>query len=365
MPRAKPLGDDQVRRLRTAAQHLHRPRRCSAVDLVRHLAGVQAQVLSAAGLALLARTEGLTHEQVDRARLVDRSIVLTWAMRGTLHLIAAEDFGWLQPLVIEPRIANAHRRLREEGVPADQTAKAVRLIARMLERDGPLIRSEIAERLRRQGVRTEGQAIAHLVWLAAAQGVICYGPDRDGEQCLVLVRDWLGKQNPMEQDEALAELAIRYLTAHAPATAADMAFWSGLRLTDVKRAWAAIQDRLVAVETDRGTQWALRSHEVPARPGLVRLLPAFDEYLLGWRERDIVASDEQWSRVNRGGGWLHPVVVHDGRIVATWRMERGSKILTIEIKQFAALPPAVGRGVATEADGIAAFLNSSVGLVFA
>src|ERR1700680_98514 len=229
MPRAKPLGDDQVRRLRTAAQHLHRPRPLSAVDLVRHLAGVQAQVLSAAGLALLARTEGLTHEQVDRARLVDRSIVLTWAMRGTLHLIAAEDVGWWQPLIMEPRIANAHRRLREEGVPADQTAKAVRLIARMLERDGPLIRSEIAERLRRQGVRTEGQAIAHLVWVAAAQGVICYGPDRDGERGLVLGRGWRGEQNPMEQDEALAELAIRYLTAHAPATAADMAFWSGLR----------------------------------------------------------------------------------------------------------------------------------------
>jgi hypothetical protein len=329
------------------------------------LTGIQAQVLSAAGLALRARTEGLTSRDVDRARLVDRSIVLTWAMRGTLHLIAAQDYSWLQPLVIEPRIANAHRRLKEEGVPADQPAKAVGLIARMLEREGPLIRSEVAERLSRQGIRTEGQAIAHLVWLAAAQGVICYGPDREGEQCFVLVRDWLGKQKPMEPEAALADLAVRYLAAHAPATPADMAFWSGLRLTDVKRAWTAIQDRLVAVETDRGTRWALRSHEGRAPHGLVRLLPAFDEYLLGWRERDIVASDEQWSRVNRGGGWLHPVVVHDGRIVATWRMERGSKILTIEIKQFAALPPAVGRGVATEADGIAAFLNSSVGLVFA
>jgi winged helix DNA-binding protein len=363
MPPAKPLTDDQVRRLRTAAQLLHRPRRRSPLDLVRHLTGVQAQVLSAAGLALRARTEGLTAEQVDRARLVDRSIVLTWAMRGTLHLIAAEDYGWLQPLVIEPRIANAHRRLKEEGVSADQPAKAVRLIARMLDREGPLIRSEIAVRLRRQGVRTEGQAIAHLVWLAAAEGVICYGPDRDGEQCFVLVRDWLVKQKPVEREVSLAELAVRYLTAHAPATPADMAFWSGLRLTDAKRAWNAIQDRLVGVETDRGTRWALRSHERPAPPGLVRLLPAFDEYLLGWRERDIVASAEHWSRVNRGGGWLHPVVVHDGRLVAMWRMERGSKTLTIEIKPFSRLTLAVTRGVATEADDIAAFLNSAVDLV--
>ena len=365
MPRAKPITDGQVRRLRTAAQFLHRPRRCSAVDLVQHLTGVQAQVLSAAGLALRARTERLTGQDVDRARLVDRSIVLTWAMRGTLHLIAAEDYGWLQALVIEGAIANAHRRLEEEGVLADQPAKAVRLIARMLEHEGPLTRSVIAERLSGQGIRTEGQAIAHLVWLAAAQGVICYGPERDREQCFVLVRDWIGKQKPMERDSALAELAVRYLAAHAPAIPADMAFWSGLRLTDVKRAWTAIQDRLVAVETDRGTLWTLRSRERPAPPGLVRLLPAFDEYLLGWRERDIVVSAEHWSRVNRGGGWLHPVVLHDGRLVATWRMERGSKTLTIEIKPFDPLPPAVRRGVASEAEGVAAFLNSPVDLVFA
>jgi hypothetical protein len=144
-----------------------------------------------------------------------------------------------------------------------------------------------------------------------------------------------------------------------------MAFWSGLRLTDVKRAWTAIQDRLVAVDTDSGTLWALRSREGPAPRGLVRLLPAFDEYLLGWRERDLVVSAEHWSRVNRGGGWLHPVVLHDGRLVAMWRMERGSKTLTIEIQPFDRLPPTVRRGVATESDSIAAFLNSFVDLVFA
>lgn len=365
MTRYTPLTDDGVRRLRIAAQHLDRPRRSSVVDLAWRLTGVQAQVLSATGLALRARSEGFTARDVDRARLVDRSIVVTWAMRGTLHLIAAEDYGWLQPLVIAPRIANAHRRLKEEGVPADQPAKALRLIARILEREGPLIRSEIAERLRRQGIRTEGQAIAHLVWLAAAQGLICYGPNRDGEQCFVLVRDWFGEPKPMEPEAALAELAVRYLAAHAPATPADMAFWSGLRLTDAKRAWTAIQDRLVAVETNRGTRWALRSHEEPAASGLVRLLPAFDEYLLGWRERDIVASAEDWSRVNRGGGWLHPVVINDGSLVATWRMERSSKTLSIEINPFDRLPPAVRRGVATEAADIATYLGSSANLVFA
>jgi hypothetical protein len=333
--------------------------------MVRYLTGVQAQVPSAAGLALRARTEGLRAEDVDRARLHDRSIVLTWAMRGTLHLIGAEDYGWLQPLVIESRVANAHRRLREEGVVADQPAKALRLIVRMLAREGPLIRSEIAVRLHRETIRTEGQAIAHLVWLAAAQGLICYGPDRDGEQCFVLVRDWLGSPKPVERNASLAELAIRYLTAHAPATPADLAFWSGIRLTDANRAWKAIQDRLLAVETARGTQWVLRSRRGPAATGLVRLLPAFDEYLLGWKDRDIAVPAEYRTKVNRGGGWLHPVVLHDGRAVATWRMERTSKKFRIETSPFDRFAPAVRRGLAVEAQDISRFLDQPVDLVLA
>src|SRR5438105_11368629 len=120
------LADDRLRRLRIAAQLLHRRRQLSVPDLVSHLGGVQAQVVSAAGLALGARTEGLTKPEVERARLIDRSVVLNWAMRGTLHLVAAQDHGWLVPLVIEPRVSNAYRRLEQEGVPAGQPAEAVR-----------------------------------------------------------------------------------------------------------------------------------------------------------------------------------------------------------------------------------------------
>ena len=175
-------------------------------------------------------------------------------MRGTLHLIVAEDHAWLVPLVIEHRIANAHRRLRQEGVTGEQPSKAVRSIERMLAREGPLLRSEIAERLRRRGIRTEGQAIAHLVWLAAAEGVICYGPDRDGERCFVLVRDWLGPpETKMDPEAALKELAVRYLRSHAPAAPADLAAWSGIAPGDARRAWRGAQDRLVEVPTELKT----------------------------------------------------------------------------------------------------------------
>jgi hypothetical protein len=287
MPRIRKLSDDEVRRRRTAAQHLHRPRRRSAVDLVRHLTGIQAQSLPAARLAFPARADGLTAERVDRARLRERSIVRTWVMRGTLYLIAAEDYGWLVPLVVEPRIPNAFRRLEQEGVPSDQPAKAVRLIRRMLGREGPLTRPEIAERLRSGRIRTEGQALVHLLWLASAKGVICRGPERGRDQCFVLVRDWIGEPEPMERDVALGELAVRFLKAHGPATPADLAMWSGIRVGDARRAWAGIGDRLLEVETGRGAMWSLRRSAAEAPAGVVRLIPWWDEYLLGWKDRDL------------------------------------------------------------------------------
>jgi winged helix DNA-binding protein len=360
VPTARTLTQAQVLRRRTAAQLLHRPRHRSAADLVRHLTGVQAQVLSAAGLALRARGQGLTAAKVDRARVRDRSIVLTWAMRGTLHLIPAEDHGWLVPLVTEPATANAFRRLKQVGVPPNQPAKAIRLIERMLEREGPLSRPEIAHRLHRHGIRTEGQAIAHLVWLAASRGILCYGPDTGRQKSFVLTHDWLGEPQRSDPESTLTELAVRYLRAHGPAVPDDLAFWSGLRIKDAKRSWKGIQDRLVEVETDRGSQWALRSQKPMEPNGVVRLLPSFDEYLLGWRDRRPAISAVHWKKINRGGGWLKPVILVDGRLAGTWSTEATSATLRLRVHPFSGLSQGERRALRTDARDMADFLGTEV-----
>jgi hypothetical protein len=264
------------------------------------------------------------------------------------------------PLVIEPQVPNAYRRLDQEGVPAGQPESALRSIQQMLEREGPLTRREIAERLRARGIRVEGQATAHLVWLAAAQGIVCHGPDRGGEQCFVLVRDWIGQPERMDREAALAELALRYLGAHQPAGPRDLAAWSGVGQGDANRAWRLIEERLVQLETTRGTLWALRSGADPAPAGLVRLLPAFDEYLLGWRGRDLTVAAEHRSKINRGGGWLQPVLLVDGRAVATWRMERAPGGLRITAFDGAKLDPEVRAGVLREARDLSSFLGRAV-----
>jgi DNA glycosylase AlkZ-like len=282
-------------------------------------------------------------------------------MRGTLHLLAAGDHTWLVPLVIERRITNAHRRLRQEGVTGEQPAKAVRSIERTLAREGPLLRSAIAERLQSQGIRTEGQAIAHLVWLAAAEGVICYGPDRDGERCFVLVRDWLGRPvTKVDPDGALNELAVRYLRAHAPADPADLAVWSGIAQADARRSWRGLQDRLVEVRTERGPRWALRRPISAPATEVVRLLPAFDEVLLGWKDRQLIAPMSRWKTIQRGGGWLHPVVLADGRAVGTWSSERIADGLRVEVSPFRGLDRTLRCRIDEDARDIGRFLKTEV-----
>jgi len=359
MVRSATLTDQQVRRARTAAQLLHRPGRRSVVDLVSHLTGVQAQVLPAASLALRGRRSGLTAAAVRHARTRDRSIVLCWAMRGTLHLLAADDHAWLVPLVIRRRIANAHRRLRQEGVTGGQLEKAIRSIERMLGREGPLLRSEIAERLQPQGIRTEGQAIAHLVWLAAAEGSVCYGPDRGGERCFVLVRDWLGRPaKKKDPDDALTELAVRYLRAHAPAEPTDLATWSGIGPAEARRAWRGIEERLVEVATDRGPRWTLRRPVPPPENEVVRLLPAFDEYLLGWKDRQLIAPTSRWKTIQRGGGWLHPVVLVNGGAIGTWSSERTTDGLRLDVSPFGSLDRPLRRRIDEDARDVGRFLGT-------
>ena len=358
MARGTPLTDDAARRQRVAAQLLDRPVARSVIEVVGRLAGVQAQLPSAAALGLSARVDGLTPEAVERARTVDRSIVLVWAMRGTLHLVRADDYGWLVPLVTAPRTPNAHRRLQQEGVGRDAAADAVRHIRRMVERDGPLGRADIARRLRSRGIPAEGQAVAHLLWLAAAEGVICHGPGTGRAQRFALVDDWIGTPRPADHAGALRELAVRFLRSHAPAEPDDLAAWAGIGVGDARRAWGAVGRQLVEIQTTRGPCWRLRSTIREAASDAVRLLPAFDEYLLGWRDRAFIAPADRWREINRGGGWLRPVVLADGRAVAIWSSQRARGRLSIEVRPFGRLSASVRGGVDAEAARVGRFLDT-------
>jgi hypothetical protein len=324
-------------------------------QLVHQIGGVQAQEPRAGALAIRARTTGVTTAGVGRALNEERSVVRTWAMRGTIHIVASEDAGWLHDLLAPLQMPGQRRALDKLGVPERDRPRSVETIRTALAADGPLTRAELCERLERAGIDTAGQKAAHLPRLAALEGYLCFGPRRGGKDTYVLLDDWLGPRERRSRDDSLAELARRYLGAYGPAEPRDLAAWSGLPVRDARAAWTLIAGELA----EAGDTWVLkrdskRLEQPPPEPPLVRMLPAFDTYLLGYRSRDAAVPAEHGRQVWPGGGIVRPTVVANGLAVGTWRQKRSGKRIAIDVEPFAGAEP----DVAAEIADVRRFLDS-------
>ncbi|HXR60027.1 MAG TPA: winged helix DNA-binding domain-containing protein [Solirubrobacterales bacterium] len=291
--------------------------------VAKRLLAVQGQDPRGARLAVRARTAGVSAADVDRALSEDRSLLITWLNRGTLHLVRSEDYPWLHALTTPPLLTSSTRRLRQEGVGEEDAERAVRTIEEALEQEGPRTRAQLRERLDRAGLRTAGQALVHLLFRATLRGIAVRGPMVGKEHAYVLVRDWLGEQEPVDRGVALAELARRYLVGHAPASDRDLARWAGLPLRDARAGVAAISSQLV--ERSDGLL-ELKKTPPPAPLPPPRLLGAYDPVLLGWTSREEIVGPQRLLVTDNG--LFRPFAMVDGRAVATWRLSGGK--VTIE-----------------------------------
>jgi hypothetical protein len=268
--------------------------------VVGHLLAVQAQDERALALALRARGSGFGFSDVGASR----GLVVGWLMRGTLHLVCVEDWWWLWTLTA-----------RRVG-PGDA---AGRLVAEVLAGEGPLVRAALLERLAAKGLVLEGQAFPHLLADCCARGEVVLTPAR----AFVLAVDWVGPRVEVDRGDALRSLGARYAAAHAGAGPEDLAAWSGLGLRAARAALAGV-----------GSRDAPADHAPPADVGVVvlagrehlrqpRLLPAFDPYLLGWKDRAFAVPAALKRRAFPGGGMLRAVTLADGLVTGTWTAPGG------------------------------------------
>ena len=352
------IDPQRLARLRAAKQLIHRP--ASAKDpaeIARAIAGAQAQDVYAGPQTFRSRSRSLTAADIKRARTDERSLLRTWVMRKTIHLIPADDAGWWLPL-FEPEIERwSRRRMEQLGLPGAKQDKALKAVSAALSEEGPLTRSEARERVARAGIELDGQTGMHLALTAVVSGIACLGPDRGAQTCLVLRRDWLGEPPPFDRGRALAELARRYLGAFAPATERDFAYWSGLPLRDVRAGLESIAGEIEEVAEGDEPMLALRGSppRLPGR-GQVRMLGNFDTYLLGWKDRGFSVSGEHAQHVKEGGGgWIRPVILEDGIVVGGWRSKRKGDRLEIELNLPADERKRLGDKLEAEVADIARF----------
>ena len=299
-------------------------------------------------LAVRARTKGVTAADVDRALTHDRSLVVTWLNRGTLHLVRSEDHALVQAVTTPPLRMRSERRLVEEGLPPDTAERGVAVIVKALGGEGPLTSDALRERLTRAGVRAEGQALYHLLFKASLDGLLVRGPMAGKKQAYVLVRDWLPDARPVDREAALGEFARRYLTGHAPASDRDLARWAGIPLGQARAGLGAISSELR--EVGDGLVELKKRRPAPALPA-ARLLGSFEPCLLGWTSReDIVGAAPNLVTV---GGMFYPFAMVAGRAVARWRRVDG----VLELEAFRRVARADREALERDARDVERFLG--------
>jgi len=343
------------RRRRLGAQLLAGAPAGSAAEVARRLLSVQSQNLRAGRLAVRARTRGLTAASVN-AELERRDVLITWTCRGTLHMVLPGDYPWLLGLSAPTQRTGNLRRLEQCGYSPDRARAAADRAVRLLGEEGPLARAEIGAQLAAAGYDPSGQALVHILFLASYDGRIVRGPFRGAEQAFVLTRDWLGAEpRPLTSERrpaALAELARRYLAGHGPASATDLALWSGLPLRDARAALAGASAAIVAAGGDR---FDLRDRPPIPRKLPPKLVPAFDAYLLGWADRAYGVPADRVDEI-RLGGMIRAVALIEGRAAGTWAARRSGRRMTVELDEWAGMGGAADRaGLDAEAADVVRF----------
>jgi hypothetical protein len=269
--------------------------------------------------------------------------------------------------LLAPYFDRPSRRRESLGLDPATSARGVRVIAAVLEQEGPLTRAELGARLAAQGLPVAGQALIHLIAHAAWQGVLCQGADRAGEPAYAPAAAWLPPGPTLTPAEAAVALLRRYLAGYAPAGPADFAAWAGLPLGVARTAWAALAPELVAVTVAGAPAGLLAAQaawlDEPAAPAPVRLLPAFDTYLLGYQNRDLALAPVHARAIHPGGGLIHPALLVDGVVAGSWRLHRRRDHLEVRVASFAPLPPSVAEALAPEAAAVGHFLGDPVTLV--
>ncbi|MEU4645146.1 winged helix DNA-binding domain-containing protein [Micromonospora sp. NPDC023814] len=329
-------------------------------DVVEWFGAMQAQDVASGMWSLGVRLPALGHADVHAA-LERREALRTWPMRGTVHLVPPRDARWMLELTGVRSLAAAATRRAQLGLSEADADRAVDVLGAALAGGGRLTRAHCLAALEAAGIGTAGQRGYHLLWYASVRGVTCLAPNVGTEQTFALLDEWAPAPHRPDRDEALAILALRYVRGHGPVTDREFAGWTGLTLTDARRGLAAAGDALALVRVDG--QEALVDAALPDAPRAsvdddLLVLPGFDEYLLGYKDRSLMLDAAHRDAIVPGGnGVFQATVVRGGRVVGTWKRVVGRDRVAVTVRPLAPLGAAQRAGVEHAFGRYAAFLD--------
>ena len=354
------------------AQHGLSPR-LNALDFmsaVTRTGGIQAQVMSAAELALCTRVEGLTAQDVRTALWQEHTLVRTWAMRGTLHVLSAKEL----PLYVAARNwqldASWSKYFAEFDLSSEQQEAYLLAIPHVLEQ-GPMTRQQLADAVaKHMGVARARDFILSSSWGAplkpsAYRGELCFGPGQGQSATFMNPRSWIGEWQSIEPMLALQEIARRYLRAYGPANVNDFAFWWGCGKTEAKKIFQSLEGELEEVEVEGWRAFALREtlpHIQNVEPvAQIHLLPLFDTYTIGSpRDCEPLLAPIHKRKVFNLQGWTFAVVLVNGSIQGVWQSTTQRSQTVSKVQLFSSLTPEIRKGIEAEAERLGDYYKTKV-----
>jgi hypothetical protein len=349
-----------ILRLRLGNQGLARPPFRRAEEVAAWFVAVQAQDYLGSLWALGLRMRRTTEEAVEAAETC-RAIVRTWPMRGTLHFVAAADAKWVTELLAPRVIArNAARIQREVGVDARVIGRARAVVQAELQGGKRLERGVLYEALEARRIGTANSRGLHILGWLAMEGTLCLAGRSGKQQTFALLDEWAAGARRLDREAALAELATRYFASHGPATHRDFMWWTGLQAKEARDAIHHAAGQLARLNIDGRDYWwrERRSATTPTPKPLVRLLPAFDEYAVGYHDRVALAGTSRLSK----SGLLGPSLLIDGSIAGTWKRTLEKQGVRIDVCPSRTLTSAERRALHEQARHYGAFLGLAVDL---
>ncbi|MEP6561714.1 MAG: winged helix DNA-binding domain-containing protein [Nakamurella sp.] len=347
--------------LRLRAQWIEDKKQSDPASVVRWMLAMQGQDLPGAKWSVGVRSPGSTLADVDAA-LATGSIIRSWPMRGTLHLVAGEDIGWMLGLTAARTVQSLATRHRQLGIDDATVAEAGDVASGLLEGGRSVTRGELFAAFEKAGILTAEQRGAHLLGRLHQNRLLCLGPMQSKEQKVVLLAEWVPNPHTPQRDEALGEFVSRFFRSHGPATIRDFTWWTKLPMRDAKVGLALAHHHLEELVIGGTSYWMAPG--LPDRPSReVHLLPGFDEFLLGYQDRSASLSAEHSPLIVPGNnGMFLPTIVDGGRVVGLWRRKKVKAGMEIIPVPFAAMPNRLLAGFTTAAEGYGAYLGVPVAI---
>lgn len=332
-------------------------------EVVGWMGAMQAQDFYMVRWAIGMRIPNSTNQFIESA-IDDGHVIRTHLLRPTWHLASSDDLHWM--LALNAKQIKASMKSRDRELELDDViyAKSNSIFESALQGGNQLSREELLSRLAGENIATDNNRASHLLMRAELDGIICSGRIKKNKQTYALLSERVPKATTLSRDEAISLLALKYFTSHSPATLSDFVWWSGLSVNEARKALEMVKSNFISETIGDQIYWFTPSFIFPkSHKDIVHLLPAFDEFLISYKDRTASLPFKDQTKAVSNNGIFKPIIVINGQVVGIWRRTIKNDRIILETEPFQSLTVAAKEQIAEAALRYSNFLNKKVEII--